>query len=371
MPRGGAHETHGFRCLAIGREKLPAGNFSSKPPMRRMREGQIMARKNLLDGLGSKELPAGNSEHESISAPLPPPVSRGPRGAIGAISRTIETLVSQAEGELDPSVIDPPPFQDRLAESPAAFADFLEGVREAGQQVPILVRPHPEKEGRYQFAFGRRRLRAARELNRKVRAIIKPLSDAELVIAQGQENAKRKDLSFIERALYSAELERQGIARDTIMKSLGVDKTGLSRLISVAEEVPTEVVIAIGSAPKAGRDRWLELAARLRAGDAMARANDITSSASFQLMESDERFAHLFSALAKPRVAATRLQSWRSQDGTRAARFKRDKVATTIVIDHKAAPDFGDFVLSSLSDLYEAYRAARVANGKNEDEEGS
>lgn len=330
-----------------------------------------MARKNLLEGLGSKELPAGNSNGEDTATPLSQPASRGPRGAIGAISRTIESLVSQAESDLDPALIDPPPFQDRLEESAAAFADFLEGIRDAGQQVPILVRPHPEKEGRYQFAFGRRRLRAARELNRKVRAIIKPLSDAELVIAQGQENAKRKDLSFIERALYSAELERKGIPRETIMRSLGVDKTGLSRLISVAEEVPQAIVIAIGPAPKAGRDRWLELSARLRTGDGMARANSITSDAVFQSLETDDRFARLYSAMAKPRNSSTRLQSWRATDGTRAARFKQDKVTTTIVIDQKAAPEFGDFVLASLSDLYDAYKATKVEIDENQDKEGS
>ena len=50
---------------------------------------------------------------------------------------------------------------------------------------------NPQQEGRYQIAYGHRRLRAAIELGRPVRAIVKPLTDEQLVVAQGQENSAR------------------------------------------------------------------------------------------------------------------------------------------------------------------------------------
>ena len=68
--------------------------------------------------------------------------------------------------------------------------------------------------------------------------VVRQMSDAELVVAQGQENSARRDLSFIERALYAAKLEEAGFDRETIMAALNVDKTGLSRLISVAVKDP-------------------------------------------------------------------------------------------------------------------------------------
>jgi ParB family chromosome partitioning protein len=281
------------------------------------------------------------------------------RAAIGAISRSIHQLKAQAEIELDPALIDPPPVIDRLDESPAAFAEFLHNIDENGQQVPILVRPHPNQPGRYQFAYGRRRLRAVRELGRPVRAIVKPLSDAELVIAQGQENSQRKDLSFIEKALYAADLEQNGQTRDTIMQALGIDKTGLSKLISVAEQVPHRIIRAIGPAPKAGRDRWLELASRIKTVDSEQIIDDTVNAESFRSMESDERFVSLFTTLAPKRPSKPRMKAWKAGDGTRAARFKQDEKGTTIVIDGKAAPDFGNFVLASLGDLYEASRKTR------------
>lgn len=319
-----------------------------------------MARKNLLEGLVGQKLPAGNSPDSDRGNPQEtPPSHHGSRGAIGAISRSIESLKAQAEVELDPNVVDPPPVSDRLTESPAAFAEFLQGIRENRQQVPILVRPHPQYSGRYQVAYGRRRLRAAKELKRLVRAIVKPLTDEELVIAQGQENSQRSDLSFIERALYATDLERSGVARDVIMRALGVDKTGLSRLISVAEQVPHEVIRAIGSAPKAGRDRWLEFATRLRAADAAESIGEQLTDERWLALETDERFTSAFVTIAPKRPSTARMKVWKAKDGKKAARYRVDARATTIVLDRKAAPEFGEFVIASLDDLYETYQRSR------------
>jgi len=143
------------------------------------------------------------------------------------------------------------------------------------------VRPHPTETGRYQIAYGRRRLRAAAELGRPVRAVVKPLSDEQLVIAQGQENNERKDLSFIERAIFAAQLETRGFGRETIMAAMCVDKTGLSRLISSAVRIPRDIIQAIGPAPKTGRDRWSDLAVALDIPDAVEGARRVIASPGF------------------------------------------------------------------------------------------
>lgn len=319
-----------------------------------------MARKNLLAGLGDDKLPAGNFDHSRVEHSAETPhLSFGSRGAIGAVSRSIENLKAQAVVELEPDLIDPPKVVDRLDEGSTSFAEFAEQIRQAGQQVPVLVRPHPDHQGRYQIAYGRRRLRAVKLAGRLVKAVVKPLSDDELVLAQGQENSQRKDLSFIERALYAAELEAGGVKREVIMSALGVDKTGLSKLISVADQVPHDFIRVIGPAPKVGRDRWLEFAARLQMKGALDRLSGIIESDEFRQAETDDRFSRLFSALAPKRAAKPRLQAWKAEDGTSAARYKQDERLTTIVIDRKTAPEFGDFVIASLDDLYEAYRKSR------------
>ncbi len=165
----------------------------------------------------------------------------------------------------------------------------------------------PGKPGRYQVAYGHRRLRACRQLGRPVRALVKPLSDAELVVAQGLENAARVDLSFIEKAVFAHGLERRGFDRPTIMAALAIDKTELSKMISAAAGLPEPLVRAIGPAPKAGRRRWLLLADRLRSRGRLGEGRGAGGGCNFAGLESDLRFTlALDAAVASPAEKAIR-----------------------------------------------------------------
>ena len=139
-----------------------------------------------------------------------------------------------------------------------------------------------------------------------MRAVVKQLTDQQLVVAQGQENSARTDLSFIERALFAARLEEGGYDRETIMAALSVDKTGLSRLISSAVKIPRDIIEAIGSAPRAGRDRWIELATRLESATATAAARRLIESDGFAHKDSDERFNAVTNAAAPKPAKAPR-----------------------------------------------------------------
>ena len=232
-----------------------------------------MARKNLLTGLLGDELPAGNSADQAApeaEKAAPPHLGvMGTRGAIGAVTRSIEQLKAHSIVEIPPELIEASFIADRLESTPESHRALVDSIKEHGQQVPVLVRPHPHKEGRYQIAYGRRRLKAIAELGGRVRAVVKQLTDQQLVVAQGQENSARTDLSFIERALFAARLEEGGYDRETIMAALSVDKTGLSRLISSAVKIPRDIIEAIGRGAE-GRARSLDRtrnAARKRDGN--------------------------------------------------------------------------------------------------------
>jgi ParB family chromosome partitioning protein len=314
-----------------------------------------MARKNLLAGLTGVQLPSGNSPGGSASEPqnlkpLGSPFSvPGSRGAIGAVSRSFEQLKAQSVVEIAPDLIDASPIADRLKGSEDSHYELVALIREHGQQVPILVRPHPEREGRYQIAYGRRRAKACAELGRPVRAVVKQLTDNELVVAQGQENNAREDLSFIEKALFAAQLEGNGYGRDTIMAALSVDKTGLSRLISSAVKIPRTIIEAIGPAPKAGRDRWIGLSVRLEAPRALTKK------------KSDERFHQIFDAVAPKKSKPPPSTVWKTDDGARVARIKEDARNLTVTIDKKVAADFGTYLVQSLPEIYAAFRRREEA----------
>lgn len=338
-----------------------------------------MARKNLLAGLISTKLPAGNSEAEPVSGKgleaerSPRAAPLGSRGAIGAVTRSIENLKSAASEteelrarleagqtvvELDPSLVDPSPVADRMPDAAADLGEFVEAMR-SGQQVPILVRPHPDEDGRYQVAYGHRRVRAARELGRPVRAVVRALSDAELVVAQGQENSARRDLSFIERALYAAKLEEAGFERETIMSALNIDKTGLSRLISVARKIPRDVIEAIGPAPRIGRDRWTVLVAKLEGERAMQSARDALVQDSFVRATTDERFELVLRAAQAPRAKpkATSPQGRRVVDpeGKSIGRVERAGKGARLTL---AEAPFAEFLADHLPRLHAEWRSA-------------
>ncbi|MFG1404257.1 plasmid partitioning protein RepB [Xanthobacter sediminis] len=292
-------------------------------------------------------------------------------GALGAISQTLggmsekvkradelekQLVEGQTIVDLDPALVDNSFIPDRMEPSAADDAAFRELICEHGQNSPILVRPHPEEADRFQVAFGHRRLRAARSLGIKVRAVVRVLSDEELVVAQGQENSGRTDLTFIERARFAARLEDRKFTRETIMAALNVDKAALSRLITVATRVPLEVIDAIGAAPGFGRVRWQELTDLLDQDDNRRRAIAHVKSAGFQDMESDKRFESVVSAL-KTSATRSRPETWSAADGTHAARVMRSGKKTTLTFDDRVAPRFGDFVREKLQSLYDEYKA--------------
>lgn len=263
--------------------------------------------------------------------------------------------------ELDPAIIDPSFVADRIpVERDPEFDLFVRSVAESGQQVPILVRPHPDAAGRYQAAYGHRRLRAAAALGRTVRAIIRPLSDVELVVAQGKENGERRDLSFIERATFAAHLEERGFERATIMAALGVDKADLSRLIALAKAVPAEIVRAIGPAPKIGRPRWTALsdAFAARPHEAAEAVQPVLASQAFLAADSDGRFNRVLEALQTRTGSRDDRDYWRDRAGQPLVRVERSAAATRLTVDERLAAGFGGFLLDRLGALHDEFMRA-------------
>lgn len=336
-------------------------------------------------------LAEGPPEIGSSADPAPPPTlpaARGdaapgrrvPSGAVRAMGLDLARLTGdarraqelerstrdgQAVLEVDPATVDPSFADDRLARAgDADYRRLVRSIAESGQQVPILVRPHPEAAGRYQTAYGHRRVAAAAELGIRVRAVVRDLSDADLVVAQGKENAERRDLSFIERALFAADLEARGFGRAVSQAALAAHPADMTRYLAVARGVPRPLAQAIGPAPRAGRPRWMELAALLAADDdaadaaaALARSPDVQSA------PSDRRFDMVLAALRR-RTAATAPGG--SEGGPWApvlgpggeAVIKLEPLATgtRLTVLEQAAPGFSAFLVARLPALLAEFR---------------
>lgn len=322
-------------------------------------------RKNLLSDLvGEKpELTAVNSEPPAAPARAAP---LGSKGAVGAMSQALAQIASDRDAgarsapdivEIDTALIVESSFRDRLEEAGADREALVASIREAGQQVPILVRPHPSEAGRYQIAYGHRRVAALREIGRPVRALVRPLTDAELIVAQGAENNARKDLSFIERAHFAASLEQRGVDRTTIMAALSVDKTELSRLISVTRSIPLDLIEKVGPAPKAGRRRWMDFAERIEASAAAEEARRIVASDRFKaLPDSDARFLALLAAVRPSRGSRREPEVWTDQAGRKLVRVERADGRFNLSIDETLEPSFGDYLLERLPEILASFQ---------------
>lgn len=240
------------------------------------------------------------------------------------------------------------------------FLSLVESMRDNGQQTPILVRPHPEREGFYQVAYGHRRLMAARRLGASVKAIVRPLSDTELIIAQGKENAERRNLTFIEKAVFARAIIEHGFDRKVAGDALAVQKSELSRLLQVAEAIPEHILRAIGPAPKAGRERWMALAALFKGQADRVKAQDEIMSGRFAKASTDERFQLLYDRLSR-RLAAEKepARALRAADGKAFAKLARRGKA--LRIDFAVAP--GPRLVEALAEAVEAAYARFAAEG--------
>ena len=215
------------------------------------------------------------------------------------------------------------------------------------------------------MAYGHRRLRALKELQLKAKAIVRPLTDEQLVVAQGQENSARRDLSFIERASFATKLEDRGFARETIVAALTVDKTELSRLISSRRTLPDDLICAIGPAPKIGRRRWMDLAERLSGSQSPEIWKHTIGEPDFARLDSDSRFQFVVKFLStksesRNRVASqVNLDRWIDHGGRKIARIEDGEDWLRISVDKSTGADFGAFLVTQLPELFQAYQSGK------------
>jgi ParB family transcriptional regulator, chromosome partitioning protein len=320
-----------------------------------------MKRKDLVSALLSADLsPVPNDTGDAKPA-------RVAAGSVRAMGLELDRLTERAdeaqelrqqiEGgsivvELDPEVLEPSFISDRLAPTDdPQYRQLVESIRKDGQALPILVRPYPDRTGIYQIAYGHRRWHAARELAVKVRGIIQTLTDTELVIAQGKENAERRNLSFIERALFAAALDARGFDRATINAALAVHTTELSRLLIVAAAIPSAIVTLIGPAPKAGRTRWIKLVEYLKTKDAQQLAVETLDSPPLKRLGTDARFEALMETLRDSASGPKPTEVIANARGEPVVRLTRSGRGLRVWVDGRFGDGFGEYLIRSLPDL--------------------
>lgn len=211
-------------------------------------------RLSMLDGLAS----AGAASPAPAASMMT--ANRALRSARDAVD-------SHKVWDLNPWAIEDTRIADRL--DPSDIHDLRDAIEANGQTVPILVRRHPTQADRYLLVYGRRRLEAIRQSDKvtKVRALVATLDDDAATRAQISENMARRDLSFIEKALFARELIDNGFGTQShVAEVLTVTKSAISMALAIVDAVTPELARTIGPAQGIGRPRWDAMAKGIDAG---------------------------------------------------------------------------------------------------------
>lgn len=326
------------------------------------------ARKSIVASFGllSAELESSLAAQQQPAEPPSPPPNRVGAGVVGAAHRAIDdiraerdrlkALVESGGGsirELDPFLIDPSPYPDRLPDDDGSdFEAFKRSIETEGQKLPVQVRKHPSSAGRYQIVYGHRRWLAAKQLGKPLRAIEVEISDLDLVVAQGVENASRQDLTWIERALFASRMDDAGIKPRDIKAALSIDDPELAKMRSVYRVVPTDVIEAIGRAPKIGRPRWLEFAKTMaEQPETIAAARQILSEARNASPLSDQRFQRAFETIKPANAARQEGADFSDSSGNKLGSWKMSAKEVRISADGPLGVEFVKFVGEELPAL--------------------
>jgi len=297
------------------------------------------------------------------------------RGASKSMKVSLDSLAEDARRMLDgetiveiaPDLIDSSFVSDRLGQDDEAFQELKASIQSGRQDTPVLLRPHPKDSGRFMIVFGHRRVRVASELKRNVKAVVKSMDDVSHILAQGQENTARADLSFIEKAMFAKNLADMKLPKDVIKSALTIDGTLLSRMLSVATSIPSDIIDAIGPAKQVGRDRWEDFKKFLSVPENSKLAHQFVKDAAFPALASDARFEFLHSKISEEgrisrkttKRAASPKRTWTANGGRIKGVVGKSGKAFNISLTSNDASDFGAYLSENLDGIYQSFLSTK------------
>jgi len=169
----------------------------------------------------------GEVRREEPLVPVPPGQAAAPATLGGLASLPV-------------SAIEPHPEQPRRFFAEAALDELAASIAARGVIQPVIVRPHGP--GRYQLVAGERRWRAAQRAQlHEIPALVRNLTEREVMALALIENLQREDLNPIEEArAYHRLAESEGMTQADIARMVDKSRSHVAnfqRLLSLPEPV--------------------------------------------------------------------------------------------------------------------------------------
>lgn len=168
----------------------------------------------------------------------------GRKGGLGkgldAIFAENDTNSENAAVTLKVAEIEPNRGQPRKEFDEKALGELADSIARHGVLQPLLVRPIPG--GGYQIVAGERRWRAARMAGvMEVPAVVREMSDSQVMELALIENLQREDLNPLEEAQgYQSLIETYGLTQEEVSKTVGKSRPAITnalRLMNLPPEI--------------------------------------------------------------------------------------------------------------------------------------
>lgn len=169
----------------------------------------------------------------------------------GGLGKGLEAIFAENDTEderaavtLRTDELEPNRDQPRRSFSEESLAELADSIAQHGILQPLLVRPIPG--GGYQIVAGERRWRAARMAGLdEIPAVVREMSDSQVMELALIENLQREDLNPLEEAMgYRSLMETYSMTQDGVAKTVGKSRPAVAnalRLLSLPEELQKKV----------------------------------------------------------------------------------------------------------------------------------
>jgi len=153
-----------------------------------------------------------------------------------------EALAPEDVRSLELRQIVPNPQQPRKTFAEAELAELVASIGTNGLLQPLVVRPSPVAEGRYEIVAGERRFRSVQKLGwKQVPVVVRDVDDETLLVLALVENLQREALNPMEEAEgFQALGERFDLTQEEIAKAVGKSRSAVANSIRLLR-LPTSV----------------------------------------------------------------------------------------------------------------------------------
>lgn len=164
------------------------------------------------------------------------------RGLSSLLSETNSSSPAKGDTRIAIDLISPNPDQPRQTFPPKEMEELTDSIRRNGILQPLLLRPHPQEPGKYQIIAGERRWRAAQAAQlHNAPAIVRELSDKDVLEIAIIENVQRADLNPIDEATgYAQLIEKFSYTQVQLAEAMGKSRpyiANMLRLMTLPESV--------------------------------------------------------------------------------------------------------------------------------------